>query len=89
MSQESFRARLVKEYYTLGNNDEEEVASQFVRDITIELFNSHKNYTHNLGYFFLAFEDLINKDPLEIFSQNMRELITCTMKSLCKKMSFE
>ena len=86
MAQDSFREKLVKSYYSKEGGDEKAVAWRVIRDIKFGLVtHSYWNICYNIGNFFLAFEDLIRKDPSDIFSQNMHELINVVMPVMCTK----
>ena len=78
MYQESLR----KSYYDMCEQKELDVALQVILDLKHGV-NARNRY--NIGYYFLAFEELIKKDPGYVFTNNLPELIGAMMNVMCTR----
>ena len=90
MDETSYREKICKAYYSKEGSDEEAVAWRVVRDIKygiIEDGTPTGTKYYNIGNFFLVFEDLMRRDPSDIFSTNMQDLINVVMPLMCKNNS--
>ena len=84
MEDPCYRSNIIDEYLEIGGSDEGAAIRLLLDFQALQVNERYLTYCNrSFGYFFLALEDLLRKDPDNLLSEKLPEFIGISINLLC------